>query len=119
MPRSPEQKPFKTAEQVLLAKIFGEKSPEVERSGEPREIKQQDHRVLVDHVKNVTSTLTEREEKVLKLRFGLEDGRSRTLKEAGEAIGRSERTAGRVESSALQKLRGRSSEKKKLQDYLE
>lgn len=118
-----------TTEERILFGIFGyptveeilARTPEdVERMHADRnkEIGQQSHQVLKEQVDAVLATLSERERKVLILRFGLEDGKSRTLKEAGEAIGRSARTAGRVETSGLKKLRRSSPEKKKLRDSL-
>ena len=65
--------------------------------GDPRSLKAQ--------VEEVMSTLTTRERRVLELRFGLEDGRSRTQIEAGKEIGRSRWTVGRIERRAIRKLR--------------
>ncbi len=67
--------------------------------------------LLREQLEEVLSTLTEREQKVLKLRFGLEDGRARTLEEVGERIRQ-------IEAKALRKLR-HPSRSRKLKDYLE
>jgi hypothetical protein len=119
-----------TVEDRLLMGIFGYPSIEEVLSRTPEEIQRikeargkgvapDNHQFLKDEVNAVVATLSEREQKVLILRFGLEDRRSRTLKEAGEAINRSARTAGRVENAALKKLRKDSTQKKILRDYLE
>ena len=63
-------------------------------------------------------TLTEREQKVLKLRFGLEDGRSRTLEEVGKEFDVTRERIRQIEAKALRKLR-HPSRSKKLKDYLE
>ena len=63
-------------------------------------------------------TLTEREEKVLKLRFGLEDGRGRTLEEVGKLFDVTRERIRQIEAKALRKLR-HPSRSKKLKDYLE
>ncbi len=58
-----------------------------------------------EKVQNVLAILSERERTVVQMRFGLEDGNSKTQKATGEAIGRSARTVGRIEKSALNKIR--------------
>ena len=63
-------------------------------------------------------TLTPREENVLKLRFGLEDGRPRTLEEVGKAFDITRERIRQIEAKALRKLR-HPSRSKKLRDYLE
>lgn len=73
--------------------------------------------LLSEQVEQTLSCLSRREITVLRMRFGLEDGKSRTLKQAGEAIGKSKTTAWRVEREALQKLR-HPSKVQPLQDYL-
>ena len=62
--------------------------------------------------------LTEREQKVLKLRFGLEDGRQRTLEEVGREFDVTRERIRQIEAKALRKLR-HPSRSKKLRDYLE
>ena len=64
------------------------------------------------------STLTPREEKVLKLRFGLEDGKSRTLEEVGREFKVTRERIRQIEAKALRKLR-HPSRSKKLRDYME
>ena len=63
-------------------------------------------------------TLTEREQKVLKLRFGLDDGRARTLEEVGKEFDVTRERIRHIEAKALRKLR-HPSRSKKLKDYLE
>lgn len=70
------------------------------------------------HVESALSSLNERERRVLDLRFGLKDGKSRTLKETGWEINRSKSTAWRVEQAALRKLRT-PSRIEVLKEYLE
>jgi len=66
----------------------------------------------------VQSSLTPREQKVLVLRFGLEDGRSRTLEEVGREFAVTRERIRQIEAKALRKLR-HPSRSKKLKDYLE
>ena len=66
----------------------------------------------------VLSTLTPREEKVLRLRFGLEDGRSRTLEEVGKEFNVTRERIRQIEAKALRKLR-HPSRSKKLRDFLD
>ena len=66
----------------------------------------------------VLETLTEREQKVLKLRFGLEDGRPRTLEEVGRDFNVTRERIRQIEAKALRKLR-HPSRSKKLRDYLD
>ena len=63
-------------------------------------------------------SLTKRERKVLQLRFGLEDGRSRTLEEVGREFGVTRERIRQIETKALRKLR-HPSRSKKLKDYME
>ena len=74
--------------------------------------------LLKEQLSEVLSTLTEREEKVLRLRFGLEDGRSRTLEEVGKEFKVTRERIRQIEAKALRKLR-HPSRSKKLKDYLE
>ena len=71
-----------------------------------------------DQLSDVLSTLTPREEKVLRLRFGLEDGRSRTLEEVGKEFNVTRERIRQIEAKALRKLR-HPSRSRKLKDYLD
>ena len=73
--------------------------------------------VLKDEINEVLLTLTEREEQVLKLRFGLVDGTCRTLEEVGSIFGVTRERIRQIEAKALRKLR-HPSRSKKLKDYL-
>ena len=72
---------------------------------------------LKDEIAEVLLTLTEREEQVLRLRFGLEDGTCRTLEEVGNMFGVTRERIRQIEAKALRKLR-HPSRSKKLKDYL-
>ena len=74
--------------------------------------------MLKEQLVEVLDTLTEREQKVLKLRFGLEDGRARTLEEVGKEFDVTRERIRQIESKSLRKLR-HPSRSKKLKDYLE
>jgi RNA polymerase primary sigma factor len=74
--------------------------------------------MLREQLVEVLDTLTEREQKVLKLRFGLEDGRARTLEEVGKEFDVTRERIRQIEAKALRKLR-HPSRSKKLKDYLE
>ncbi len=74
--------------------------------------------MLKDEIADVLLTLTEREEKVIKLRFGLEDGKSRTLEEVGQMFGVTRERIRQIEAKALRKLR-HPSRSKKLKDYMD
>jgi RNA polymerase primary sigma factor len=76
------------------------------------------HQLLKEQVADVLSSLTPREKKVLILRFGLEDGRSRTLEEVGREFSVTRERIRQIEAKALRKLR-HPSRSKKLKDYLE
>ena len=73
--------------------------------------------LLKEHVKGLLGTLTEREQKILKLRFGLEDGKSHTLEEVGQEFMVTRERIRQIEAKALAKLR-KHRESKRLQDYI-
>lgn len=96
-------------------------------TADPRDFTQQvieevDFKIDSDTLKaralSVLEELTMRERRVLRLRFGLDDGKGKTLKQTGEALGVSKSTAWRDEWSALRKLRGPNKDKT-LQDNLQ
>ena len=74
--------------------------------------------LLKEQLMNVLETLTPREEKVLRLRFGLDDGRARTLEEVGKEFNVTRERIRQIEAKALRKLR-HPSRSKKLKDFLE
>jgi RNA polymerase primary sigma factor len=74
--------------------------------------------LLKEQLEEVLETLTPREEKVLRLRFGLDDGRARTLEEVGKVFDVTRERIRQIEAKALRKLR-HPSRSKKLKDYLE
>jgi RNA polymerase primary sigma factor len=76
------------------------------------------HTLLKEQLAEVLDTLTPREEKVLRLRFGLEDGRSRTLEEVGKEFNVTRERIRQIEAKALRKLR-HPSRSKKLKDFLD
>ena len=74
--------------------------------------------MLKDEISDILLTLTEREEKVIRLRFGLEDGKARTLEEVGQMFGVTRERIRQIEAKALRKLR-HPSRSRKLKDYLD
>ena len=74
--------------------------------------------LLHEQLMEVLSTLTEREQKVLRLRFGLDDGRPRTLEEVGRQFNVTRERIRQIEAKALRKLR-HPSRSKVLKDYLD
>ena len=74
--------------------------------------------LLREQLDEVLSTLTEREQKVLRLRFGLDDGRQRTLEEVGREFNVTRERIRQIEAKALRKLR-HPSRSRKLRDYLD
>ena len=74
--------------------------------------------LLHEQLMEVLDTLTEREQKVLRLRFGLDDGRPRTLEEVGREFNVTRERIRQIEAKALRKLR-HPSRSKKLKDYLD
>ena len=73
--------------------------------------------LLKEHVKEMLGALTEREQKILKLRFGLEDGKSHTLEEVGQEFNVTRERIRQIEAKALAKLR-KHRDAKKLHDYI-
>ncbi len=73
---------------------------------------------MKEQLADVLKTLTPREEKVLRLRFGLEDGRPRTLEEVGKEFNVTRERIRQIEAKALRKLR-HPSRSKKLRDFLD
>jgi RNA polymerase primary sigma factor len=76
------------------------------------------HQLLKEQVEDVLDSLTERERKVLQLRFGLDDGRSRTLEEVGKEFHVTRERIRQIEAKALRKLRN-PGQSRKLRDYLD
>lgn len=76
------------------------------------------HRILQEQLLEVLSTLTEREQRVLRLRFGLDDGTARTLEEVGKEFNVTRERIRQIEAKALRKLR-HPSRSRKLRDYLD
>jgi RNA polymerase primary sigma factor len=74
--------------------------------------------MLKEQMERVLGQLSERERKVLELRFGLEDGRARTLEEVGKAFGVTRERIRQIEAKALRKLR-HPTKSRQLRDYLE
>lgn len=73
--------------------------------------------LLKEHVKDMLGALTEREQKILKLRFGLEDGKSHTLEEVGQEFSVTRERIRQIEAKALAKLR-KHKDARKLHDYI-
>lgn len=75
------------------------------------------NQLLKEHINQILGLLTPREQKILRMRFGLEDGRSHTLEEVGQEFGVTRERIRQIEAKALAKLR-KHRESKKLRDYL-
>ena len=90
----------------------------IEDSDAPAPADAASHTLLKEQLEDVLSTLTPREKKVLELRFGLEDGRNRTLEEVGKEFNVTRERIRQIEAKALRKLR-HPSRSKKLKDYLD
>jgi RNA polymerase primary sigma factor len=90
----------------------------VEDLGAPAPAEAASHQLLKEQVGDVLDSLAGRERRVLQLRFGLDDGRARTLEEVGREFGVTRERIRQIEAKALRKLR-HPSRSKKLKDYLE
>ena len=90
----------------------------IEDSDAPAPADAASHTLLKEQLEDVLSTLTPREKKVLELRFGLEDGRNRTLEEVGKEFNVTRERIRQIEAKALRKLR-HPSRSKKLKDFLD
>ena len=90
----------------------------IEDSDAPAPAEAASFTMLREQLEGVLETLTPREEKVLRLRFGLDDGRARTLEEVGQVFGVTRERIRQIEAQALRKLR-HPSRSKKLKDFLE
>lgn len=84
----------------------------------PSPVEAASKQLLKDHLDDVLSTLSEREAKVLTLRFGLDGGQAKTLEEVGKVFGVTRERIRQIEAKALRKLK-HPSRRRKLQDYLE
>ena len=74
---------------------------------------------LKEQLNEVLGTLTDREQKVLRLRYGLDDGKPRTLEEVGREFGVTRERIRQIEAKAMRKLSHSASKSKKLRDYLD
>ncbi len=90
----------------------------IEDADAPAPAEAASYQMLREQLEDVLDTLTPREEKVLRLRFGLDDGRPRTLEEVGQVFGVTRERIRQIEAKALRKLR-HPSRSKKLKDFLE
>jgi RNA polymerase primary sigma factor len=90
----------------------------IEDSQAPAPADAADYRMLREQLGEALESLSPREEKVLRLRFGLEDGRARTLEEVGHAFGVTRERIRQIEAKALRKLR-HPTRSKKLKDFLD
>ena len=75
------------------------------------------NQLLKDEIDNILQGLTEREEKVLRLRFGLEDGRTRTLEEVGKEFNVTRERIRQIEAKAIRKLK-KPNRAKRLKDFM-
>lgn len=76
------------------------------------------YELLKNHIQESLATLSPREQKILKMRFGLEDGRTHTLEEVGKEFGVTRERIRQIEAKSLEKLKKHDAESKKLEDYL-
>ena len=90
----------------------------IQDEGASEPIEAASYNLLREQLVEVLGTLTEREQKVLRLRFGLDDGRARTLEEVGKEFNVTRERIRQIEAKALRKLR-HPSRSRKLKDYLD
>ena len=90
----------------------------IEEQNAPEPVDASSFQLLKEQVEEVLHTLTDRESRVLRLRFGLEDGRGRTLAEVGREFGLTRERIRQIDAKALRKMR-HSSRSRQLRDYLE
>ncbi len=90
----------------------------IKDDSQPSPVSQAAKQLLKDHLDEVLATLSDREARVLKLRFGLEGAKQMTLEEVGKVFGVTRERIRQIEAKALRKLK-HPSRRKKLQDYLE
>ena len=90
----------------------------IEEQNAPEPVDAASFQLLKEQVEEVLHTLTDRESRVLRLRFGLEDGRGRTLAEVGREFGLTRERIRQIDAKALRKMR-HSSRSRQLRDYLE
>ncbi|MFQ5934650.1 MAG: RNA polymerase sigma factor RpoD [Dehalococcoidia bacterium] len=90
----------------------------IEDRGAPAPADAASYQLLKEQLEDVLDTLTDRESRVLQLRFGLEDGRSRTLEEVGKEFGVTRERIRQIEAKALRKLR-HPTRSRRLRDFLE
>ena len=105
-------------EPVSLETPIGEEEDFIPDDDAPAPAEAAAFTMLKEQLINVLDTLTPREEKVLRLRFGLDDGRARTLEEVGKEFNVTRERIRQIEAKALRKLR-HPSRSKKLKDYLD
>lgn len=89
----------------------------IEDDGSAAPLEVASYELLKEHVEEVLDTLSDRERRVLELRFGLKDGRMRTLEEVGQEFGVTRERIRQIEAKALRRLR-HPSRSKKLRDYI-
>ena len=107
--------------QDAYKRIFGQAANIADRSIDTAAlapVEAASYQLLREQVIDVLDTLNDREARVLELRFGLEDGRSRTLEEVGKDFGVTRERIRQIEAKALRKLR-HPNRSKKLRDFLE
>ena len=112
-PDGDDEEDGKTATFPFLGRLFGGQNGDAPAPAEVAAFT-----LLKEQLMEVLDTLTPREEKVLRLRFGLDDGKARTLEEVGKEFNVTRERIRQIEAKALRKLR-HPSRSKKLKDFLE